>query len=256
MNLNAQELLKEAIDDLEKVSRDISQEDIQELLQYETKVCFITCNSYEKEKYFLGAAPVNDAVTVANYHRRLGFKCVHLHNPSAKLFLSTFDKLLQMPFTHLTIFFGGHGGTVSGESTIVFDNGYIRSSVLNSHTKQLARPDTCKLIVSDCCNSGSVWCEGDLPQNTISLCSSPGITPSKQAVVCGKAQGLFSFFFWRNATKLHSLPLSAIIRSTNKYLSRFDQEIKCECNPKNAKNEVLFADLTRRNNSNTNNREY
>ena len=252
MTKNSQELLADALQELEKISHDISQDDIQELLQNETKVCFITCNSYVKEKFHLGAAPINDAITVANYHRRLGFKCVHLHNPSPKLFLLNFDKLLQMPFTHLAIFFGGHGGTISSGSIIVFDNGYIRSSVLSQHIRQLSRPDTQKVIVSDCCGAGSVWCEGDLPQNTISICSSPGLQPSKQAVVCGKAQGLFSFFFWRNANKLHSLPLSATIKSTNKYLSKFDQEVKCECNPKSARENILYSDIPRRQNSRTN----
>jgi hypothetical protein len=240
---NAEELLEEAIKELEDVSKSISQDNIEELLHNEDKICFITCNSYVKPKYSLGPAPVNDAVTVAKHHIQHGFKCVHLHNPSPKLFLNRFDEVLQMRLTHLTIFFGGHGGVVNNESVIFFDTGYIKSSLLNSHIKKYARKDTMKLIISDCCGAGSVWCSTKLPPNTISICSSPGIKPSKQAVVCNKAQGLFTFFFWRNAEKLQSQPISAIIRATNRYLSKFDQEIKCESNAENLKERCL-SDLS------------
>ena len=244
---NRQEVLEDALKELDNISHDISQDDIVELLQNEAKVCFITCNSYVKPKYSLGVAPVNDAITVASYHKQLGFKCVHLHNPSPKLFLQTFDKLLQMDLTHLTTFFCGHGGIAKNESIILFDTGYIRSSLLNSHIKKYSNNKTRKLIISDCCNAGSVWCSGKLPPNTISICSSHGVKPSKQAVVCGNAQGLFTFFFWRNVAKFGSLPLSAVIRATNRYLSKFDQEIKCEACPENLKESALFEDLEEEN---------
>lgn len=239
----SKKLLTEALIDLNSLSTDISAVELEEAIQGESRICFICCNSYEKEQYYLGPAPINDSITVANFHLNLKYKIIHLHNPPPRLFLTTFDRLLAEDLEYLTVFFCGHGSVKDNEGIIVFDTGYIRSGTITKHLNLLGKETCCKLIVSDCCGAESVWCAGSLPKNTISLCSSPGLKPSLQANIRGKAQGLFTYFFWKNATKFSSLPLAVLIQSTNQRLMKFGQMIKCEANPEDFIDQRLLPKL-------------
>ncbi|OHT14995.1 hypothetical protein TRFO_42784 [Tritrichomonas foetus] len=42
-------------------------------------VLFIVCNTYTKPKYQLCVGPLNDSVTVAVNHKKMGYKVVYLH---------------------------------------------------------------------------------------------------------------------------------------------------------------------------------
>ncbi|EAY01066.1 hypothetical protein TVAG_481360 [Trichomonas vaginalis G3] len=236
-------LLTDALMDLNAISTDISNIEIEQAIEGEERICFICCNSYEKEAFYLGPAPVNDSITVANFHLKLNYKIIHMHNPPPRLFLTSFDILLASDLKYLTVFFCGHGSVKDNEGVIVFDNGYIRSSTITKHLNLLGKPECCKLIVSDCCGAESVWCSGSIPKNTISLCSSPGLKPSLQANVKGKAQGLFTYFFWKTATKFNALPLAAIIQSANQHLRKFGQTIKCETNPEDVIDQRLLSSI-------------
>lgn len=243
------ESIASSLDNLEEISHSISQQDIVDVVKNEQRICFICCNTYTKPEFHLGVAPIHDSITVAEYHQKMGYTNIHLFNPSPRKFIDTFDKLLQMKLEKLTIFYCGHGSKVGNESVLIFDQGYIRASIILNHLRAHGSPMCEKTIIADCCNAESIWSGSNLPANTIVLCSSLGETPSKQAKVFGRDQGLFTYFFWRAYHKNQRNSIQQLVDAANTYLTRFDQSVKVSCTPEYLVEMPLFGKKSRINNN-------
>lgn len=107
-NHNTPEL---ALKQLNELATDLATIDYKQLTET-ARVCFILCNTYNKPEYQLGVGPINDSITVAANHKRMGYTVYFLHNPTSSVFLEHLEFFLQKTTQYLTVFYTGHGANI------------------------------------------------------------------------------------------------------------------------------------------------
>ncbi|OHT12595.1 Clan CD, family C14, metacaspase-like cysteine peptidase [Tritrichomonas foetus] len=203
-----------------------------------SKVLLIVVNTYTKPKYQLGVGPLNDSITVAINHKKMGYKMVFLHNTTPKIFKSWLQFVLEKSETDLTIFYTGHGCSVvdkSGDESdgydevMLFDTGYVIDDELAEYLAQYAHGQRIVLL-SDCCHSGSMWdiqshpgMKGVIPDNIMSISASKDDQTAKQTKIKSTDQGIFSYYFWDLFNKDQNITTKQMETKINPYISRFKQ---------------------------------
>ncbi|KAK8836375.1 hypothetical protein M9Y10_039718 [Tritrichomonas musculus] len=208
-NHNTEEL---ALKQLNELAIDLKSLDASQLTEA-PRNCFILCNTYNKPQYKLGVGPLNDSITVAANHKRMGYTVYFLHNPTSDVFLKYLPIFLQKTTQHLTVFYTGHGANVKDlnndekdglDEVIVFDENYITDDELAKIVRQNASGKAKVILLNDCCHSGTIW---DLPTdiekakqfpaNIICLSAANDDEQAKQGRRGFNDQGFFTFLLFK-----------------------------------------------------------
>jgi uncharacterized caspase-like protein len=142
-----------------------------------TRAVFIACNTYTRADYSLGVGPMNDAITVSQYMKSIGFTVYFIHNPKSEEFKQAVAHFLKYTQQQLLVYYTGHGASVNDtngdeadqkDEALVFDDAFVTDDVLAKLLSDSGKPGNSRvLLLNDCCHSGSIW---DLSQG-----SPPGI---------------------------------------------------------------------------------
>lgn len=209
-----------------------------------TKAVFICCNTYTRPDYSLGVGPLNDAITVAEYMKSIGFTVYYLHNPKSQEFLKYFKYFLANTQNYLVIYYTGHGASVDDtngdeadgkDEALVFDDAFIVDDVLADTIANSGKPQSSKVcLLSDCCHSGSIYdlqsgnFKGrQMPQNVMSLSAAKDEETAKQTSIEGTDSGIFTFYFFKLLAAKTSLTPKQMDGEINGYLKKFDQNYIC-----------------------------
>lgn len=220
------------------------------------KVLFVIVNTYEKPNYKLGVGPLNDSITVALNHVKMGYRMVYLHNSTTTHFLKWLKFILKKTQSDLTIFYTGHGSYVrdrSGDESdgydevMLFDNGYIIDDELANYLCRYAHGQRIVLL-SDCCHSGSMWdiqsmIQGkscNIKPNIISISAAKDSQTAKQTKIKSKDQGIFTFYFWQIWEQKVKISAKDMERKINPSISRFSQHFTFASTTENLPNEPIF----------------
>ncbi|KAK8882838.1 hypothetical protein M9Y10_045481 [Tritrichomonas musculus] len=204
-----------------------------------TKVCFILCNTYDRNDYNLGVGPLNDALMIASQHHRLGYEVFYLHNPRKTEFTNYCDFFLKNTQKSLTIFYSGRGKTVAGSidgemcsniNAIVFDCGMIVEDELSKILSQNPNGKAKITLITDSCNGGSPWnLASVLKENhnynskIVSLSISNNLPESETTAIDKKCQGLFTYYFCKYLTESPEIDPSSLCAKINPSLKRFNE---------------------------------
>lgn len=142
------------------------------------KVCFIMINFYEHEKHNPKIGPLNDAYLFgANQHRQ-GFKVFYLYNCERNQYVQFFNLFLKFTLKCLTVFYSGP--MTDGSNGIEFKE----SDLSSNESNQLINENynhRCKVVfITDSTSSGSVFNDGQLPENVISLSAGKSTDPDSK----------------------------------------------------------------------------
>ena len=203
------------------------------------KVCFLCVNTYTKEQYKLGPGPLNDALTVAENHHRMGYAIYYMHNGTPKVFLDFLEHFLQKTKTALTVFFTGHGASVPDKNgdesdgfdeAMVFDTGHIIDDQLAEYLQKYATGTCHTILLTDCCHSGSIWdiqsCKRakiKLPPHIMSLSAAKDSQTAKQAKIGQKDQGIFTHYFWKLVNEQPKITAKQMESKLNPLIAKFKQ---------------------------------
>ena len=202
------------------------------------RACLICCNNYTKESYKLGVGPINDSVTVAANHKFMGYTVFFLHNPKSTLFLEYLQLFLENTSEYLTVYYTGHGSSVSDRSgdeadgkdeVMIFDDTYIVDDKL-AETLKHANGKTKVILINDCCHSGTMYDipddmteAGKLPANIICLSAADDDETAKQGQQNSNDQGFFTFFFFQEVRRNRAITPSAIMDNVSSQLKTYEQ---------------------------------
>ena len=203
------------------------------------KVCFILCNTYDRDDYDLGVGPLNDALMIAsNYHRR-GYEVFYLHNPRKSEFIDYCTFFLKNTQKTLTIFYSGRGKTIAGSvngemcsniNAIVFDSGIIVEDELTKIVSQNSNSKAKITLITDSCNGGSPWNlssvfkeNHDFKSKIVSLSISNNVPESENTAIDKKGQGLFTYYFCKYINEFPSIDPSQLCQKINPSLKRFNE---------------------------------
>lgn len=219
------------------------------------KILFIICNNYTKPQYQLGTGPINDAVTVAIHHKKMGYNIVYLHNSTPVQFKKWLKFILQNTTTDLTIFYTGHGSQIRDKSgdeedgydeVILFDDGYVIDDELANYIVKYAHGQRIVLL-TDCCHSGSIWDiqsilarKEAVSPNIISISAAMDNQTSKQTKINSKDQGIFTFYFWRTIESNPKISTVDMKANIDPILQRFNQKIDFASTSDGISNEPIF----------------
>lgn len=203
------------------------------------KACYICCNTYTKPEYALGPGPLNDALTVAENHKKRGYDIYYLHNPKPADFLLFLQHFLSKTKQALTVFFTGHGASVPDQDgdesdgfdeAMVFDTGYIVDDDLVVYLSKYTNPRVNVLLLTDCCHSGSIWDiqsagfhKLKLSKNIISISAAKDDQTAKQATIGKKSQGLFTYYFWKIVNENPRITPEQMEVKIKPFLTKFKQ---------------------------------
>jgi hypothetical protein len=230
--------ITQAIENLSKYGKDITNTPLEQLKVPLGKACMICCNYYLKPKYALGSGPINDSTTVAENHQRRGYDVYFILNPTPERFVDVVAFFLHNTKKALTLFYTGHGAQVKDKSgdeddgydeAMVFDSGHIVDDDLLTLLKECGPNDVPILLLSDCCHSGSIWdlqSEADkskLPKMAISVSAAKDSQTAKQTKINSKDQGIFTYFFWKILNAKPKITPTQITSIINKGMAKFNQ---------------------------------
>ncbi|KAK8840761.1 hypothetical protein M9Y10_030539 [Tritrichomonas musculus] len=245
--------------DLGSCVNHIEPDDTQEYCQngVNEKILFIVCNNYKRPDYQLGVGPIDDALTVAIHHKKMGYNIIFLHNSTPHHFKKWLKHILQNTLSDLTIFYTGHGSQirdVSGDESdgydevMIFDDGYIVDDDLGDYLHKYAHGQRIVLL-TDCCHSGSIWDiqslkaeHENVAPNIISIAAATDAETSKQTKLGQKDHGIFTYFFWNT---FNENPMISTVEMKNKIdpiLSRFRQMLDFCGTSDGIENEPIFPD--------------
>ena len=224
------------------------------------KICFIVVNTYTKPSYQLGVGPMNDAVTVAMNHKKFGYTILYLHNSTPTIFKKWLKFLLENTQNDLTIFYTGHGCTISDKTgdesdgydeVMLFDSGYVVDDELAQYLTKYAHGQRIVLL-SDCCHSGSMWdiqsmqkASKEIWPNIISISSAKDDQTAKQTKIDKKDQGIFSYYFWELISDNPELSAKEMEAKINPLIGRFTQHFAYATTSEGMLNEPIFIDRER-----------
>ena len=203
------------------------------------KVCFLCVNTYTKEQYKLGPGPLNDALTVAENHKKMGYQIYFMHNGTPKVFLDFLEHFLKKTSTALTVFFTGHGANVPDKNAdesdgfdeaMVFDTGHIVDDQLAEYLQKYATGTCHTILLTDCCHSGSMWdiqsCKRmkvKLPPHIMSLSAAKDSQTAKQTKIGQKEQGIFTYYFWKIINENPKISAKQMEGKLNPLIGKFKQ---------------------------------
>lgn len=227
-----------ALEQLREVGVDISTIDPNDVKE-ESRVCFICCNSYTKPQYKLGVGPINDSITVAANHKYMGYTVYFLHNPTSEQFLQYLEIILQKSTDYLTVYYTGHGSSVTDKSgdeedgkdeVMVFDDNYILDDVLAELIQEFANGKTKVILLNDCCHSGTLWDiplndeeAQEFPANVICISAADDDETAKQGKQGNNDQGFFTFFFFQEVRRNRAINPTDIQNRVSSQLVNFHQ---------------------------------
>lgn len=205
-----------ALEQLKEIGTEITESNIGTVKSM-TRACLICCNNYTKESYKLGVGPINDSVTVAANHKFMGYTVFFVHNPKSTFFTQCLEKFLQNTTEYLTVYYTGHGSSVSDRSgdeedgkdeVMIFDDTYVLDDKLASIVKTNAKPNTKVVLLNDCCHSGTMYDIPDdmnecasWPKNVICISAADDDETAKQGQQNSNDQGFFTFFFFQEVRR-------------------------------------------------------
>ena len=219
------------------------------------KILFIVCNTYTKPQYKLGVGPINDALTVAIAHKKMGYNIVYLHDSTTVQFKKWLKFILQNTSSDLTIFYTGHGSQkrdVSGDEedgydeVMVFDEGYVVDDELANYLVKYAHGQRI-ILLTDCCHSGSIWDiqsilarKENVSPNIISISASADNETSKQTKVGSKDQGIFTYYFWQIFEQNNSISTTQMKAKIDPIIRRFGQKLEYASTSEGIVNDPIF----------------
>lgn len=219
------------------------------------KILFLVCNNYTKPSYQLGVGPIDDALTVAIHHKKMGYNIIYLHNSTPQHFKKWLKHILQNTTSDLTIFYTGHGSQirdVSGDEAdgydevMIFDDGYIVDDDLGDYLHKYAHGQRIVLL-TDCCHSGSIWDiqslkaeHEDITPNIISISAATDAETSKQTKLGKKDHGIFTYYFWHTFNKNPQISTIEMKNTIDPVLSRFRQMLDYCATSDDIANEPIF----------------
>lgn len=207
------------------------------------KICFVVVNTYVTPKYQLGVGPLNDAITVAVNHKKMGYKMLYLHNSNPTEFKKWLQFLLENTTNDLTIFYTGHGCSVRDKTgdesdgydeVMLFDSGYVLDDVLADYLVRYAKGGEQRIVLlSDCCHSGSIWdiqsilnkskAGNKIPSHIVSISAAQDNQTAKQTKVDSKDQGIFTYFFWDIWQDKQDITFKDMEKQINPKIGKFTQ---------------------------------
>lgn len=210
-----------ALAQLNELAIDLKTVDISSFTEDIPRACLILCNTYTKPQYKLGVGPINDSITVAANHKRMGYTVYFLHNPTSEVFLEYLVLFLTKATQYLTVYYTGHGANVKDTSgdeedgldeVMVFDEDYILDDLLAEIIQENANGTTKIILLNDCCHSGTLWdipLEIDeaqtFPANVICLSAADDDEQAKQGRQGFNDQGFFTFIFFQEVRRNKAL---------------------------------------------------
>lgn len=217
-NHNTEEL---ALSQLNELATNLKTVDMSKFEEEIPRACFILCNTYNKPEYKLGVGPLNDSITVAANHKRMGYSVYYLHNPKSEEFLDYLVLFLTKTTQYLTVYYSGHGSNVKDTSgdeddgydeVIVFDDDYILDDLLAEILQENANGNAKVILLNDCCHSGTLWdipldidAAQTFPANIICLSAADDNETAKQGRQGSNDQGFFTFLFFQEIRRNKAL---------------------------------------------------
>lgn len=221
------------------------------------KAVYICCNTYTRAEYSLGVGPMNDAITVAQYMKNLGFSIYFAHNPKSTEFMKYFKHFLKNTKQYLVVYYTGHGASVDDKNgdesdgkdeALVFDDNFVIDDDLATAIAQSGKPaSSTVLLLSDCCHSGSIY---DLqtgnyggqkmPENIMSISAARDSETAKQTSVGGNDQGIFTFYFYKLLSEDATLTPKKMQSTIGQYLKRFEQSYVCYSTTESLLDKTIF----------------
>lgn len=203
------------------------------------RACLICCNNYTKESYKLGVGPINDSVTVAANHKFMCYTVYFLHNPKASVFLEYLELLLKKTSKYLTVYYTGHGSSISDtqsdeedgkDEVLIFDDTYIHDDKLAAVVKENANGTTKVILLNDCCHSGTVYDipteiskAAAFPANVICLSAANDDETAKQGQQNSNDQGFFTFFLFQEVRRNRAIYPTDIMNNVSSQLKTYEQ---------------------------------
>lgn len=229
-----------ALKQLNELATDLSTVEISSLTE-NSRYCFILCNSYTKPQYSLGVGPINDSITVAANHRRMGYSVYFLHNPKSAVFLKFLEFFLRNTTQFLTVFYSGHGANIPDKNddeldgldeVIVLDDDFIvddqLARIIKDHSNGVAKV----ILLNDCCHSGTIWdipTEEEkamqFPPNILCLSAANDDQLAKQGRKGLNDQGFFTFLLFQEFRKNKAITPIEIQSKITAQLKYFQQTI-------------------------------
>jgi hypothetical protein len=138
-----------------------------------SKVCFLVINTDSVFRQNLGLSPLNDAYHFGKTFRNVGFEVYFTTTSFVGLFCRFFEVLLHSTSTHFLIFSSGDGTerqhkvtsnrtkSEFGYHSFVFRDGFFDDSDIINLIEKWRRPGCRLTFVTDCTETGSIWCVGE-----------------------------------------------------------------------------------------------
>lgn len=221
-----------------------------------TRAAFICCNTYTTPENSLDVGPINDAITVASYMKKIGFTIFYLHNPKSSEFTKYFKNFIQKTAEYLVIYYTGHGANVDDKldgtdfkgEALIFDDSYLFSDKLTDIIIHSGKPPISKVcLITDCCHSNPVYnfkeveSKGKkLPSNVLSFTTFRSSQNAKQTSVGGTDYGVFTFYFYKLLSQDDSMTPKSMESQIEIYLNRFQQNIVVYSSSDSLLGEPLF----------------
>jgi hypothetical protein len=191
--------MADPVRDLKEIGRDLSAIPIARLPPSIEKAAFLTINTYTSYRLNLGTSPLNDALLFAKRMKKFGFALYFLHNPHARNFLRYLDVFFRNVTGQLVLYYvgQGNGALTDAEATdeaFVFDDGPIYEDDLITHLIDNKNPNSEVILVTDACNSGTIWDIQDgtvkgrqLPPGVLSI-SAANAGPNARQITNGRTE--------------------------------------------------------------------
>ncbi|KAK8835060.1 hypothetical protein M9Y10_039536 [Tritrichomonas musculus] len=270
MALRNANTMEDSLECMNKLGRCVNNVDPKVAQQYvkdgiNGKVLFVICNTYNKPQYSLGVGPLNDAITVALGHKKMGYQVLYLHNSTPTIFKKWLKFMLKNTTNDLTIFYTGHGCSIKDkdgdesdgyDEVMLFDNGYVTDDELCDYLTRYAKGENGQRIVllTDCCHSGSMWDiqsmlkdkTQTIPKNIISVSSAKDDQTAKQTKIKAKDQGIFTYYFWELLNENPALRFKEMESKINPLIGYFKQHFTVATTTPSMLEEEIFPDRERK----------
>lgn len=222
-----------------------------------TRAVFICCNTYTKPEYSLGVGPLNDAITVANYMKKIGFNIYFIHNSRSIEYMKYFKNFLQKTTEYLFIYYIGHSacddaknedGLKIKDEALIFDDNYLFDDKLVDDLINSKKSESCKVyLLSDCCHSShiynlqaSVSSGKKFPPNIMVFSTVRQSETVKETSVGGTDYGIFTFYFFKILSQNDSITPNKMESQIDQYLKRFQQNFVVYSTTESLLNEPIF----------------
>lgn len=268
MALRNANTMEDSLECMNKLGRCVNNVDPKVAQQYvkdgiNGKVLFVICNTYNKPQYSLGVGPLNDAITVALGHKKMGYQVLYLHNSTPTIFKKWLKFMLKNTTNDLTIFYTGHGCSIKDkdgdesdgyDEVMLFDNGYVTDDELCDYLTRYAKGENGQRIVllTDCCHSGSMWdiqsmLQGrkQIASNIMSISAAKDDQTAKQTKVNSKDQGIFTYYFWEIWEDQNDITVKDMETKINPNISYFKQHFTFASTTESMKFEPIFPNRER-----------